>query len=94
MHLANTLPRSGVRNKWRFMHPLLFKILLMILTLTAVFTRSLAALGIQKAVRFLKHWHLILLVLYFLHLGFAAPGKECIFKYIVVLTVEILNIFG
>ena len=54
MHLANTLPRSGVRYKWRFMHPL-FKILLIILALTAVFTGSLAALGIQKAVRFLKH---------------------------------------
>ena len=93
MHLANTLPRSGVRYKWRFMHPL-FKILLIILALTAVFTGSLAALGIQKAVRFLKHWHCILLVLYFLHLGFAAPGKECIFEHIVVLTVEILYLFG
>ena len=92
MHLANTLPRSGICNKWRVLYPLLHQ-LFIILSLTAVFTRSLATSGLQKPMGLLKHWHFVLLARHFLVWLLAAPLWECFFEYIAVLTGEISYLF-
>jgi len=92
VHLANTLPRSGICNKWRVLYPLLHQ-LFIILSLAAVFTWSLATSWLQKPVGLLAHWHFVILVLHFLVWLLAAPLCECFFEYIAVLTGEISYLF-